>query len=73
MILILARSSWSRAKTVIEIGDLSKEESMKYLIEKHNIKEEEAKRLYSLVGGCIVDLKSVVNKSLAGQKFESSN
>ena len=30
MILILARSAWSRAKKpVIEIGDLSKEESMK--------------------------------------------
>jgi hypothetical protein len=71
MILILARSAWSRAdKPVMEIGDLSKEESMKYLIEKRKVKEEEAKRLYELVGGRIVDLKSVADKFLAGQSFE---
>ena len=69
MILILARSSWSRAEPVIEIGDLSKEESMKYL-SKRGIKTEEAKRLYELVGGRILDLKFVANRSLAGQTFE---
>ncbi|CAG8735848.1 22006_t:CDS:2, partial [Racocetra persica] len=66
-----SRSSWSRAdKPVMEIGDLSKEESMKYLVEKRVINEKEAKRLYELVGGRIVDLKSVADKSLNGQTFE---
>ncbi|PKK71903.1 hypothetical protein RhiirC2_743663, partial [Rhizophagus irregularis] len=52
IILILARSAWSRAKhPVIEIGDLSNEESMKYLTEKRKINEVEAKKLYDLVGG----------------------
>jgi hypothetical protein len=55
---------------VIEIGDLSKEESVKYLTEKREIKDEEAKKLYDLVGGRIVDLKSVADKFLIGQTFE---
>src|SRR4051812_27259744 len=38
VILILARSAWSRAKKpVVEIGDLSKEESMEYLTKKRNL------------------------------------
>ena len=73
MIFILARSSWSRAdKPVIEIGDLSKEESMKYL-SKCGVEEEEVKRLYELVGGRILDLKYVANKSLVEQTFEGRN
>ncbi|PKC01449.1 hypothetical protein RhiirA5_417789 [Rhizophagus irregularis] len=39
-----ARSAWSRAKAVIEIGDLSEEESMKYLTEKRKINEADTKR-----------------------------
>ncbi|CAI2183564.1 1328_t:CDS:2 [Funneliformis geosporum] len=66
-----SRSSWSRAdKPVMEIGDLSKEESINYLVDKRKIKKEEAIRLYELVGGRIVDLKSVADKSLAKQPFE---
>ncbi|PKY54888.1 hypothetical protein RhiirA4_473944 [Rhizophagus irregularis] len=38
------RSAWSRAKAVIEIGDLSEKESMKYLTEKRKINEVDTKR-----------------------------
>ncbi|CAG8594227.1 2543_t:CDS:2, partial [Paraglomus brasilianum] len=67
-----SRSAWSRAKKpVVEIGDLSKEESMEYLTKKRNINEVEAKKLYELVGGRIVELKTVVDDfRLAGQSFE---
>ncbi|RIA84237.1 P-loop containing nucleoside triphosphate hydrolase protein [Glomus cerebriforme] len=66
-----SRSAWSRAKTpVMEIGDLSKEESMEYLIKKRNIKEVDAKKLFDLVGGRIIELKTVADDFLAGQEFE---
>ncbi|CAB4436554.1 unnamed protein product [Rhizophagus irregularis] len=64
-------SSWSRVdKPVMEISDLSKEESIKYLVEKRKINKKEAKKLYELVGGRIVELKSVADKFLAEQTFE---
>ncbi|CAG8680093.1 7524_t:CDS:2, partial [Ambispora leptoticha] len=66
-----SRSAWSRAdKPVMEIGDLSEKESIDYLINKRKINSVEAKKLYELVGGRIVDLKSVAGKFLAGQSFE---
>ncbi|PKK61955.1 hypothetical protein RhiirC2_791077 [Rhizophagus irregularis] len=66
-----SRSAWSRAKTpVMEIGDLSEEESMEYLIKKRKIKEVYAKKLFDLVGGRIIELKIVADDFLAGQKFE---
>ncbi|RHZ44891.1 hypothetical protein Glove_707g40 [Diversispora epigaea] len=65
------RSAWSRAKPVIEIGDLSEKESMQYLIDKRKIKEDDAKKLYELVGGRIVTLKSVADDFIAGQSFEN--
>ena len=54
----------------MEIGDLDKEESMEYLVEKRSIKEEDAKKLYDLVGGRIVELNTVADDFLAGQTFE---
>ena len=68
----------------MEIGDLSEKESKDYLIKRCTIKEEkrgkiikvckikdeEVDELYKLVGGRIVDLKSVADKFLAGQTFE---
>ncbi|RHZ52784.1 hypothetical protein Glove_457g44 [Diversispora epigaea] len=64
------RSAWSRAKQPpIEIGDLSKEESMKYLTEKRKINEK-ALELYELVGGRIIELTAVADYFLAGQSFE---
>ncbi|RHZ87735.1 hypothetical protein Glove_30g138 [Diversispora epigaea] len=62
------RSSWSRAEPVMEIGDLSKEESIKYLTDVRKVKE--AERLYKIAGGLIVDLKFVADKSIAGLKYE---
>jgi hypothetical protein len=70
VILISARSAWSRAKPVIEIGDLSEKESMEYLTKKCKINEVEAKKLYELVGGRIVELKDAADDFLAGQSFE---
>ncbi|CAG8667676.1 13317_t:CDS:2, partial [Acaulospora morrowiae] len=64
------RSAWSRAKPVVEIGDLSKEESMTYLTKKRNINEVDAKKLYELVGGRFLDLKTVADDFLAGQSSE---
>ena len=55
---------------MIEIGDLSKEESMEYLIKKRKIKEVDAKNIFDLVGGRIVELKTVADDLLAGQTFE---
>ncbi|PKY61119.1 hypothetical protein RhiirA4_485673 [Rhizophagus irregularis] len=44
----------------MEIGDLSKDESMHYLVNRRKVKDEEAERLYKLVDGRFVDLKFVV-------------
>ncbi|CAG8580860.1 8068_t:CDS:2 [Diversispora eburnea] len=60
-------------KLIIEIGDISKKETMEYLIKKCEINSVEAERLYDLVGGYLVNLKSVADKSLAGQFFEYKN
>ncbi|CAG8758838.1 17199_t:CDS:2, partial [Funneliformis caledonium] len=65
------RSAWSRAITPpMEISDISEEESMKYLIEKRKIDEEMAKELYQLVGGRILELKTIANGILAGRSIE---
>ena len=67
----LDRKSWRHADyPVIEISDLSKEESINYLVNKRKIKKEEAKKLYELVGGNMKDLKDVACKSLYGKCFE---
>lgn len=44
---------------MIEIGDLSEQESTKYLTDKYKINEADTKKIYELVGGCIIDLKGV--------------
>jgi hypothetical protein len=66
-LLFLARSSWSRAELVMEVGDLNEKESMNYLISKS---EAKAKRLYELVGGRIVELKKVADEPLAEKSLE---
>ncbi|RHZ46052.1 hypothetical protein Glove_637g9 [Diversispora epigaea] len=64
--------AWSRVDIpVIEINDLNKEESMEYLINIRKIKFEEAEKLYDLVGGRILNLKSIADKSLKGFSFEN--
>ncbi|RHZ49950.1 hypothetical protein Glove_508g88 [Diversispora epigaea] len=64
-----SRSSWSRAEMPMEIGGLNKEESMKYLAEKHKITEE-AEKLYELVGGHILGLTAVAHDFLLGKSIE---
>ena len=74
----LARSAWSRARAPIEIGDISREESLNYLINRHGIKTvkegkidtTDAEKLYDLVGGRILDLKSVADEYQQGQSIE---
>lgn len=74
VILISARSAWSRTKKlVMEISDFNKKESIEYLIKKRNIKKVDAEKLYDLVGGRIVDLNNVADDFKAGQKFEGRN
>ncbi|RHZ87448.1 hypothetical protein Glove_34g20 [Diversispora epigaea] len=64
-----SRSTWSRAKPPMKIGDLSKEESMKYLTEKRKISET-TEELYELVGGRILELKEVADDFLEGKTLE---
>ncbi|RHZ49943.1 hypothetical protein Glove_508g5 [Diversispora epigaea] len=64
------RSSWSRAEDPIKIGNLTKEESLDYLIKKCNIDATKAKKLYNLIGGQILELKAAVKKLLKGKSFE---
>ncbi|CAB4434517.1 unnamed protein product [Rhizophagus irregularis] len=69
--MMMSRSTWSRAiSPPMEISDISKEESMNYLIQKRNINEETAKELYQLVGGRILELKTVANDILADRDIE---
>ncbi|RHZ45681.1 hypothetical protein Glove_661g6 [Diversispora epigaea] len=64
------RSAWSRAEDPIEIGDLTEEESFNYLINKRKIDATEAGKLYDLIGGRILELKSASDKLLKGKSFE---
>ena len=57
----------------MEIGNLNEKESMEYLISKRNINSVEAKKLYELVGGHILELKAVADDFLAGKSFEGRN
>ena len=52
---------------MIEIGDLSRDESIKYLTEKRKIDIGDAEKIYELVGGRIVDLKTVADDFLVEQ------
>ncbi|RHZ65029.1 hypothetical protein Glove_319g168 [Diversispora epigaea] len=66
-----SRSACSRLWTTIDIGDLTKEESLDYLINKHKIDIKEAEKLYDLIGGRILQLKSEADKLQQGKPFEA--
>ncbi|CAG8461873.1 12459_t:CDS:2 [Dentiscutata erythropus] len=76
--IMQSRSAWSRVKRPMEIGDLTEKESLDYLVNKRGIKTvredmidtTEAKRIYELVGGRIMDLKSVADEFLKENDFE---
>ncbi|CAG8822094.1 31904_t:CDS:2, partial [Racocetra persica] len=53
-----------------DLGDLSEKKSIEYLISKHKINEIETKKIYVLVGSCIVELKTIANDFLARKSFE---
>jgi hypothetical protein len=64
------RSSWSRRGEIIEIGDVSKDEAFQCL-KLQKIDEEQAARIYELVGGHIIQLKFIAdaigrNRTLEG-------
>ncbi|RIA86433.1 P-loop containing nucleoside triphosphate hydrolase protein [Glomus cerebriforme] len=51
-------------RDIMEIGNLSKEESMKYLVDICKIKKEIANKSYELVDGHIIELRAIVDKLL---------
>ena len=68
--MLTERSSWSRRGEIIEIGDVSKEEALRYL-RLQKIDEEQAAQIYELVGGRMIHLKSTAdhikrNRTLQG-------
>ncbi|CAG8505007.1 171_t:CDS:2 [Paraglomus occultum] len=69
-VFVSSEGSVPRRMELMEIGDLSKEESMEYLTKKRKINEVEAKNLYELVGSRIIELKTVADDFVAGQSFE---
>ncbi|CAF0805144.1 unnamed protein product [Adineta steineri] len=65
------RSSITRASSFIEVSDLSKDETMTYLIEKRNLSKEMANNLYGLFGGRIKSLQNAASKLESGVPFTS--
>ena len=61
MVSTTERSSWSRNGDVIEINDVSREEALQYL-KSRKIDEEQAARIYELVGGRMISLKLIADK-----------
>ena len=45
---------------------------MDYLVNKRKISPSEASKIYELVGGRIIELKTAANDFLAGQSFEGN-
>ena len=66
---MLERGSWSRNESVLEIGDVAKDEAFQYL-KLRNIDGEQAAQVYELVGGRIILLKYSANKILGGTKID---
>jgi hypothetical protein len=66
---VLERGSWSRNESVLEIGDVGKDEAFQYL-KLRNIDGEQAAQVYELVGGRIILLKHIANKILNGTKLD---
>ncbi|CAG8684437.1 24730_t:CDS:2, partial [Dentiscutata erythropus] len=64
------RSSWSRATRTFEIGDMTKVESMDYLVNKSGIPLREAEQFYNLLGGRIEHLITAVDLFAETPSFE---
>jgi hypothetical protein len=57
----------------MEIGNFNEKESMEYLTKKRKINKVEAKKLYELVDGRILQLVHVADDCLEGISFEGRN
>ena len=69
--LMMARSSWSRAKKPpFEIGEIPDDQAVEYLMKK-GIREDEAKlAVANLTGGLFVSLNDFATASLKGMTYE---
>ena len=71
-----AHSSYSH---VFEIGDLSKNESVDFLMNKLDLEEKDkidsvnANKIYELVGGNIMELKFVAERFIKRETLEGKN
>ena len=70
LISVTERSSWSRKQKVLEIGDVGKDEALRYL-KLRDVDDKLAAQIYELVGGRIVLLKYAVNNIQDGTKLDS--
>ncbi|KAI9869222.1 MAG: hypothetical protein M1813_000010 [Trichoglossum hirsutum] len=64
-----ARSAMSRCGMILEVGDIGKEEALKYLGDR-GIKGEQASQIYELYGGRIVHLDRTVNQMQIDPTFQ---
>ncbi|RHZ52403.1 hypothetical protein Glove_461g69 [Diversispora epigaea] len=64
-----SRAYWTHLD-YFEIGDLTKNESIEYLITKKKITLEDAIEIYEVIGGCIADLEVAADDLISGQSVE---
>ncbi|CAG8783923.1 20780_t:CDS:2, partial [Gigaspora rosea] len=71
---MLARSAWSRAgKDILEIGDLTENEAIDYLTNKHKVcNDTEAKKLYELIGGRLATLNYAALSKLSYEEIKKA-
>lgn len=68
-IVFVGRSSITRASSFFLVSDLTEEEAMTYLIEKHSLPRDTAQDLYGLFGGRIKSLQNAASKLDSGVAF----
>ena len=65
------RSAWSRHGPILEISDVSREETVKYLEEGRKLDNKLALQLYELIGGRVVHLEMAAdNAKVRNMDFE---
>jgi hypothetical protein len=64
------RTSWSSHGRVFEVGDICKEEALKYL-EDRGVEGEQASQIYELFGGRMIHLKRSADEMEAGSTVQS--
>ncbi len=69
VLVIVGRSSITRASSFVEISDLTEEEAMTYLIEKRSLPQNVANDLFALFGGRIKSLQNAATKIDNGVEF----